>query len=74
MYTKESPVEIRTPTHWTCLAAGDITRHLCQRPAVFFHHLRLVTLSFLQGKLGARLKKSYYFFLIFKKMRKADSA
>jgi hypothetical protein len=69
MYSKGSPVEIQTPTHWNLIGRRRPPRHLCYRPAVFFSHLRLSTLSFPQGEIRHAVQKYYYFiffFLLFK--------
>jgi hypothetical protein len=50
----------------------DRAHRLCYRPAVFFRHLRLITLSFPQGKIaggGGVLKMLLFqFFLLFQKI------
>jgi hypothetical protein len=48
---QETPVTIQTPTHWH-LIGGSMTVPLrCYRPAVFFCHLRHISLSFPQEKI-----------------------
>ena len=41
----------KLPTHWHAIGRGTTAPAKCYRPAVFFHHVGLIALSFLQGKL-----------------------
>jgi hypothetical protein len=43
----------------TCSPAAWQPRHLCYRPAVFFRHLRLIALSFPQGKIQCAVHLSF---------------
>jgi hypothetical protein len=60
-YMEVSPLEIRTPTHWNLMGysvtPAPFPRRLCYRPAVFFHQLRPIALSFSQGKIRRAFEK-----------------
>ena len=49
----------------TWLEAAWPPRCLCYRPAVFFRHLRAITLSYCEESFGVLLKKCYYFKYIY---------
>jgi hypothetical protein len=43
-------------------SAARPPRRLCYHPAVFFCHLRLIALSFPQGKIRRNFKQNYFIF------------
>ena len=47
---------------------------LCYRPAVFFHQLRSISLSFLQGKIRHGFQKYYINLLFYFTIRKLENA
>jgi hypothetical protein len=60
MYIQGSPVEIQTPNTLALDQAQYDRSTACYRPAVFFHLLRLIVLSFPQGEIRRAFKKYYY--------------
>jgi len=58
----------------TWLEAAWPPRCLCYRPAVFFRHLRAITLSYCEESFGVLVKKMLLFqiYLSFKKLRKTE--
>jgi hypothetical protein len=69
MYGQETPFEFQTPTPWNLTGHSMIVplpKCQCYRPAIFFHHLRLISLPFPQRKNSSSFQKCYYlYFLIF---------
>ena len=58
---KDRPAGIQNPTHWDLISSSSskIVPPLCYRPAVFFHSLRFIVLSFPKIQSGAVFKISY---------------
>jgi hypothetical protein len=52
-----SPVEIQIPANWERIGASRELRRLCCRPAVFFRHITLFSLSLPQEKIQRAFKK-----------------
>jgi len=81
MYVQGSPVEVQTPTHWNqigcnmtppCPATATLHRQ-CYRPAVF-RHLRLIALSFPNGKIRRAFRECHIIlFTFFFKPRRLKS-
>jgi hypothetical protein len=62
------PVESQSPLPWNLIGYIITADNLCYRPAVFFRHIRLTAVLFLQGKFGSlfiNVSISVLFFLFF---------
>jgi len=57
-----SSAEIQTPAHWNMIDPS-MAALLCYRPAVFFRHLRLISLSFSQVRIRNAFQKLCHSFV-----------
>jgi len=61
IHVQERPTENQTPTHWNLNSRSMASRHVCNRPAVFFRTLHSLRFhSRMEEYGGFSFKKCYY--------------